>query len=57
MIMKKLELTQMENVEGGKATTYCSQLGWWITHNYEGYQGDTNWLHYLYVTYCMADNA
>jgi len=55
--MKRLEMNQMENLEGGKASAYCSQLGWWITNDYEGYQGDVNWLHYLYVMHCMDDDA
>lgn len=53
--MKKLELKQMENVEGGKSD-YCSILGAWVL-NPAGYQGDINNVYALYAKYCMADNA
>lgn len=52
--MKKLEMSQMENVEGGKsAYDYCSILGGWVISGGEGYQGNINDVYYLYVTHCM----
>jgi len=49
--MKKLEMNQMEGVEGG-ASDYCSTLNWWSNNNYEGYQGDILWLEVLIEVYC-----
>lgn len=49
--MKKLEMNQMESLQGG---SYCSTLGGWVRSGGVGYQGNINDVYYLYVTYCMA---
>ncbi len=53
--MKKLELTQMENLQGG-GSDYCGYLGAWVLDS-TGYQGNINNVYALYAQHCMADNA
>lgn len=36
--MKELSFEQMESLNGGNPLPYCGQL-WWITNDYEGFQG------------------
>ncbi len=50
--MKKLNLEQMELVEGGGTSNYCTTLRYWINHDGEGYQGDFLYLLKTYYTNC-----
>ncbi len=54
--MKKLELNQMENVEGGAVKSldgwpYCMILSYWLMGG-SGYQGDTGWLSEVWKANC-----
>ena len=51
--MKKLQMNQMENLQGGKDQyDYCTILGRWVLDP-TGYQGNINDVYCYYVLYCM----
>ncbi len=52
-MMKKLEMNQMEKLQGGG---YCETLGAWVIDS-TGYQGNINDVYALYVTHCMSAYA
>ena len=55
-MMKKLEMNQMEKLQGGGRADYCNTLGGWVRSGGVGYQGDMNDVYALYVRHCAEYN-
>lgn len=50
--MKELSFEQMESLNGGNPLPYCGQLWWWITNDYEGFQGSRSELLRTFMSNC-----
>lgn len=51
--MRTLDFEKMENLQGGKSD-YCVIMEYWVTHGYDGYQGDRQWCYDLWYKYCSS---